>query len=94
MEIDFEKAMNQLEEIVDQLESGETALEDSLKLYEKGMKLSKTCQDKLSQAERKVYILKSGVTIPKQEKTSKKKGGEKIESQLTDSFDLFEENDS
>ncbi len=94
MEIDFEKAMNQLEEIVEQLESGDTALEDSLKLYEKGMNLSKTCQDKLSQAERKVYILKSGVTIPKSEKTSRKKDQEEIQSQLTDNFDLFEDEDS
>ncbi|GMT49195.1 MAG: hypothetical protein IEMM0008_0734 [bacterium] len=94
MEIDFEKAMNQLEEIVEQLESGDTALEDSLKLYEKGMKLSKTCQDKLSQAERKVYILKSGVTPPKKEKVSGKKGRGEIQSQLADNFDLFEEKDS
>ncbi|HEO65340.1 MAG TPA: exodeoxyribonuclease VII small subunit, partial [Spirochaetes bacterium] len=81
--------MNQLEDIVEQLESGDIALEDSLKLYEKGMNLSKTCQDKLSQAERKVYILKTGVTIPESKKLSKKKGQEEIQSQLTDNFDLF-----
>ncbi len=94
MKIDFEKAMNQLEDIVEQLESGDIALEDSLKLYEKGMNLSKTCQDKLSQAERKVYILKTGVTIPEREKTSKKKDQEEIQSQLADNFDLFEDEDS
>ena len=51
--MNFEKAMNRLEKIINHLESGDLQLEESLKLYEEGMILSKECQEKLSKAERK-----------------------------------------
>lgn len=56
-ELKFEKALERLEKIVDDLESGSLDLEDALKKYEEGVKLSALCQKRLSQAEKKVEIL-------------------------------------
>ncbi len=53
----FEKSMTELEEIVTKLEAGDITLDDSLELFEKGIKLAKTCQKKLDDAEKKVKIL-------------------------------------
>ena len=53
----FEQAMNRLEEIVSQLEEEELALDDSLKIFEEGMELSKFCYEKLNQAEQKLKKL-------------------------------------
>lgn len=56
-EIKFEKAMEKLEKIVDDLETGNIALEDALKKYEEGVKLSRLCRERLSQAEKKIEVL-------------------------------------
>ena len=56
----FEKSMAELEKIVDSLEKGEVTLEESLALFEKGVKLSKTCQSILDKAEKKVSVLVQG----------------------------------
>ena len=65
---DFEKAMQQLEKIVNSMESGELGLEDSLKQFEQGIILAKNCQDTLNNAETRVeqLIEKNGLqqTIP------------------------------
>ena len=53
----FEAAMARLEEIVTELESGDLALERSLKLFEEGIKLARICNTRLQEAERKVEIL-------------------------------------
>ncbi len=53
----FETQLTELESIVEQLESGELPLEDALKVFEKGVKLSRQCQQLLSEAEQKVTIL-------------------------------------
>ncbi len=53
----FEASMKELEEIVTKLESGDVGLEESLKLFEKGIQLSKSCQKILSDAEKKVSVL-------------------------------------
>ena len=53
----FEQAMTALEEIVRELERGDLPLEDSLKLFEEGVKLSRECQDRLRQAERRIEML-------------------------------------
>jgi len=53
----FEKAMEQLEEIVQNLERGDLPLEDALKAFEEGMKLAKFCSHKLEEAEKKVKLL-------------------------------------
>jgi exodeoxyribonuclease VII small subunit len=54
---DFEKAFQQLEQIVQRLEKGELALEESLVLYEEGVRLSRVCHAKLEEAEGKIEIL-------------------------------------
>lgn len=57
--MDFEKKLSRLDEIVNKMEKGEVALEESLKLFEEGVKLSRECHQKLSDAESKVKILVS-----------------------------------
>ena len=56
----FEEALQQLEEIVEKLEKGELALEESLKLYEEGIRLSRLCHVKLEEAEGKIEMLMKG----------------------------------
>ena len=56
-ELKFEKALEQLEKIVEDLESGNMPLEDALKKYEEGVKLCRICTQKLSQAETKIETL-------------------------------------
>ena len=53
----FEEAMLELEDTVKKLESGETTLEESMELFEKGVKLSRVCQKLLSEAQLKVTKL-------------------------------------
>jgi len=53
----FEKALKRLEEIVNKLESGDLPLDESLKIFEEGVKLSRFCAKKLDEAERKVEVL-------------------------------------
>jgi len=53
----FEKAMSELEEIVNALESGDLPLEEALNAFEKGMKLVRFCSGKLEEAEKKVTML-------------------------------------
>ncbi len=53
----FEKALKRLEEIVNKLESGDLPLDESLKIFEEGVKLSRFCTKKLDEAERKVEVL-------------------------------------
>jgi exodeoxyribonuclease VII small subunit len=55
--VDFEKALAELEELVDQMEAGEMSLEDSLKAFERGVKLTRHCQSALRNAELKVKKL-------------------------------------
>jgi len=53
----FEEAMKRLEDIVQSLESGDLSLEDSLEIFEEGMKLSRLCSKRLEEAEQKVTQL-------------------------------------
>jgi exodeoxyribonuclease VII small subunit len=53
----FEAALQQLEQIVQKLEKGELPLEDSLKLYEEGIRLSRLCHGKLEEAEGRIEVL-------------------------------------
>ena len=53
----FEASLEALEQIVQQLESGDLPLEKSLELFEQGIRLSRECQERLSQAERRIEIL-------------------------------------
>ena len=65
---DFEKSLQQLEKIVNNMESGELGLEESLQQFEKGIKLARSCQDTLANAELRVehLIEKNGLqqTVP------------------------------
>lgn len=56
-ELKFEKALERLEKIVAELEEGNLPLEDALKRYEEGVKLSRVCSEKLSAAEKKIQVL-------------------------------------
>lgn len=53
----FENAMKRLENIVQDLESGDLSLDEALKKFQEGMKLSRFCSDKLDESEKKVSIL-------------------------------------
>jgi exodeoxyribonuclease VII small subunit len=53
----FEASLEALEEIVQSLENGDLPLEKSLELFEEGIRLSRQCQERLSQAERRIEIL-------------------------------------
>jgi exodeoxyribonuclease VII small subunit len=73
--IDLEKALSDLEEIVDELESGELPLEKAMKKFEEGIKLTRNCQAALKDAEQKVEIL------------LKSAGGDELEEFVVDEDD-------
>ncbi len=56
-EIDFEKALAELEQLVETMEKGDLTLEESLKQFERGVTLTRACQKALTEAEQKVRIL-------------------------------------
>ncbi len=53
----FEESLDELEALVDRLERGQLLLDESLELFERGMKLARICNRKLSKAERKIELL-------------------------------------
>jgi exodeoxyribonuclease VII small subunit len=53
----FEASLNELEKIVKQLEDGDLPLEESLKLFEDGIRLSRECRERLTAAERRIEVL-------------------------------------
>ncbi len=55
--IKFEQALEQLEQLIEQIETGQISLEDALKHYEKGMTLVKQCRQILAAAEKKIAEL-------------------------------------
>lgn len=73
-EISFEKALEKLEKIVEELETGDLALDDSIKKYEEGIKLAQACQKKLDKAKEKIETL-----VKKDDGTFQKKPFEEIE---------------
>lgn len=58
-ELSFEEAMAELERVVTQLERGDVALEQSIKLYERGAALKAHCAGKLKEAEEKVELIRA-----------------------------------
>ena len=56
-EMKFENALDKLEEIVRKLEEGELPLDDSLRMFEEGVKLARFCGGKLDAAERRIEVL-------------------------------------
>lgn len=55
--LDFEASLEELEKLVESLEKGDLSLEESLKKFEHGVKLTRACQTALKEAEQKVQIL-------------------------------------
>lgn len=55
--LDFESAIAELEQLVEAMEHGDISLEESLKQFERGIELTRTCQKALQEAEQKVQIL-------------------------------------
>jgi exodeoxyribonuclease VII small subunit len=55
--LDYETAVKELETLVERLEQGDISLEESLKLYERGVLLTRDCQESLKAAEQKVQML-------------------------------------
>lgn len=53
----FEQGFEKLQQVVKQLESGELSLEDSLKAFEQGIRLTRLCQGRLSAAEQRIEVL-------------------------------------
>lgn len=70
----FEKALTALENVVEQLESGDLSLDDAFKAFEKGVKLTRDCQNQLKEVEQKVQILMADEanTNPSDESTEAK----------------------
>ena len=56
-EVKFEKAIQRLEKIVDDLEKGELDIDKSLEIFEEGIKMSRVCSKKLNEAEAKIEKL-------------------------------------
>ena len=54
---DFNEGLSQLEEIIGKMESGDLSLEESLKYFEKGIKLHRQCHSALSSAEQRISVL-------------------------------------
>jgi exodeoxyribonuclease VII small subunit len=54
---DFNKGLSELEEIIGKMESGDLSLEESLKYFEKGVKLHRQCHSALSSAEQRISVL-------------------------------------
>lgn len=55
--VDFEQSLSELEALVSQMEQGELSLEESLKAFERGIQLTRDCQERLSAAEQQVQVL-------------------------------------
>lgn len=53
----FEKSLDELEQIVRSLEEGDMPLEESLELFERGVKLARECRDRLAKAEKRIEVL-------------------------------------
>jgi len=72
----FEEALAGLEKIVAQLEGGDLPLDDALKLFEEGVRLSRFCSGKLDEAERRIEILMKGAEGEWEAEPFSQEGGE------------------
>jgi exodeoxyribonuclease VII small subunit len=69
----FEESLSKLETIVEKMESGDLKLEDSLKLFEEGMKLTKDCNLRLNEIEKKVKQLLKNASAKDEGRSAKSK---------------------
>jgi exodeoxyribonuclease VII small subunit len=96
-ELNFETAMDRLETIVEQMESGKLLLEDLIVRYEEGMNLVKVCQERLASAEQKIEIIarnSAGKTFvknfePTQETAGQTESAEPSENKNDEEVRLF-----
>ena len=70
--VDFEQKLNQLETLVNEMEKGTLTLEESLKAFEEGIKITRECQQALKDAELKVDMLTRGADEPSEFNTENK----------------------
>jgi len=73
---DFESAVKRLEEITDQLEAGETSLEDSINLYTEGLEIALYCEKKLTEAQKKIKIIREKDGLTAEEEFDEKRANE------------------
>ncbi|RJG24057.1 exodeoxyribonuclease VII small subunit [Paenibacillus thiaminolyticus] len=78
-EMSFETAMEKLEHIVEQLESGDVPLEQAIELFQEGMGLSGLCSRKLEQVERKIEVLSEQNGELKRQPFPAEEAGDRIE---------------
>ena len=95
-ELNFEGAMDRLEKIVGQMESGKLPLEDLIVSYEEGMNLVKICQERLANAEQKIEIIarnSAGKTVVREfEPTQERETDERVAGEnrnINDEIKLF-----
>src|SRR3982750_4790621 len=86
-DLNFETAMDRLEKIVEQMESGELPLEDLIVRYEEGMNLVKVCQERLASAEQKIEIITRNSAGKPVVKEFEPAGENKADSETTNADD-------
>ena len=89
----FEKALEQLEQIVSKMEAGELALDELMQVYEKGQVLAAVCGDKLKSIEKKVEILRKRASGDEWEEFDPA-DGEQAGSATRSAQDTLEEDDT
>jgi exodeoxyribonuclease VII small subunit len=76
-ELSFEKALAELEKIVERMETGELSLEQALATHKRGLELARFCQQRLEAAQQQVKVLEGEVLKPlEQRERSEEEGGE------------------
>jgi|JI8StandDraft_1071087.scaffolds.fasta_scaffold78239_3 exodeoxyribonuclease VII small subunit len=82
-DLNFEEAIQELEEIAEKLEKGQISLEDSILAYERGVELKKICTSRLQEAESRIEILSKAPdgSVQKESTVRKSKKIEKTESE-------------
>lgn len=76
-DMSFEKALDALEALADELESGKLGLDESINRFERGMRLAALCKAKLDEAEQKIELLqKKGAAVEKRRVRVKNSGDE------------------
>lgn len=88
----FEQSLDALETTVEQLESGDLTLEDALQAFEKGISLTRECQQALNQAQKRINVLleKNGELVEQPLNTADTNQA-KVESATEDDFDASED---
>ena len=77
----FEEQLAELEKVVEQLERGDLPLEDSVSLFERGMRLSEACKGQLASAESRIQVLVN----------PREKGPVRVEEMVVDEEDMAED---